>query len=78
MTSDKPPGVGIFAHDWPDFLTQKNVLGGQAWYYQQIFRLADDQEADPDLGILKVVGAYVKDELSRSRRVKKARRQPVV
>ncbi|WP_227506610.1 hypothetical protein [Marinobacter subterrani] len=54
------------------------MLGGQAWYYQQIFRLADDQEADPDLGILKAVGAYVKDELSRARRVKKARRQPVV
>ncbi|WP_286222691.1 hypothetical protein [Marinobacter apostichopi] len=50
-----------------------NVLGGQAWYYQQIFRLADDQEADPDLVILKAVGAYVKDELSRARKVKKAR-----
>ena len=50
-----------------------NVLGGQAWYYQQIFRLADGEEADPDLGILKAVGAFVKDELSRSRRVKKAR-----
>jgi hypothetical protein len=50
-----------------------NVLGGQAWYYQQIFRLADGEKADPDLGILKAVGAFVKDELSRSRRVKKAR-----
>ena len=49
------------------------MLGGQAWYYQQIFRLADGEEADPDLGILKAVGAFVKDELSRSRRVKKAR-----
>ncbi|MCR8915651.1 hypothetical protein [Marinobacter panjinensis] len=49
------------------------MLGGQAWYYQQIFRLADDEEVDPDLGILKAVGAYVKDELSRARRVKKAR-----
>ena len=49
-----------------------NVLGGQAWYYQQIFRLADGKEADPDLGILKAVGAYVKDELTRARGVKKA------
>ncbi|MFC4976723.1 hypothetical protein ACFPTY_20030 [Halomonas beimenensis] len=52
-----------------------NVLVGQAWYYQQIFRLADDKEANPDLGLLKAVGAYLKDELSRSRRVKKARRR---
>ena len=50
-----------------------NVLGGQAWYYQQIFRLADDEQADPDFGILKAIGAYVKDELTRARRVKKAR-----
>jgi 2,4-dienoyl-CoA reductase-like NADH-dependent reductase (Old Yellow Enzyme family) len=52
-----------------------NVLGGQAWYYQQIFRLADDKAVDPELGILKAVLAFVKDELSRSRAVKKARRQ---
>ena len=48
-------------------------MGGQAWHYQQIFRLADGEQADPDLGILKAVGAYVKDELSQARRVKKAR-----
>jgi hypothetical protein len=52
-----------------------NVLGGQAWYYQQIFRLADDKAVDPELGILKAVGAFLKDELSRSRAVKKARRK---
>jgi len=52
-----------------------NVLGGQAWFYQQIFRLADDEPVDPDMGVLKAVGAFVKDELGRSRAVKKARRQ---
>jgi len=67
--------VGNCTHDWLEVLTRKNVLGGQAWYYQQIFRLADGEEADPDLGILKAVGAYVKDELSRARRVKQALRQ---
>jgi hypothetical protein len=52
-----------------------NVLGGQAWYYQQIFRLADNEKADPDLGILKAIWAFLKDELGQSRRVKKALRQ---
>jgi len=52
-----------------------NVLGGQAWYYQQIFRLADDGKADPDLGIFKAIGAYLKDEMGQARRVKKVRRQ---
>ncbi|NMT63511.1 hypothetical protein [Marinobacter orientalis] len=52
-----------------------NVLGGQAWFYQQIFRLADGGEADADLGILKAAGAYLKDELSQARRVKKACRR---
>ncbi|WP_417568053.1 hypothetical protein [Marinobacter sp.] len=56
-------------------LKKINVLGGQSWYYQQIFRLADDEEADPDLGILKAAGAYVKDELSQARQVKKSLRQ---
>ncbi|MDL0433550.1 hypothetical protein QPM17_20605 [Marinobacter sp. TBZ242] len=49
------------------------MLGGQAWYYQQIIRLAGDEEADPDLGILKAVGAYVKDELSRAFLTRRAR-----
>lgn len=50
-----------------------NVLGAQAWYYQQIFRLADGKQAEPNLGILKALGAHIKDELSRARRVKQAR-----
>jgi len=40
--------------------------------------LADDQlhatHADPELGIFKAIGAYLKDEMGQARRVKKARR----
>ena len=48
-----------------------NVLGGQAWYYQQIFRLADNEAADPRMGILRAIGAYLLDELGQARRAKK-------
>ncbi len=49
-----------------------NVLGGQAWYYQQIFRLADGKPADTKMGILKAFSAYYWDEITTARRVKKA------
>ena len=51
-----------------------NVLGAQAWYYQQVFRLADRGRADTSLGMLAAAGAYLKDELATARRVHRARR----
>jgi len=52
-----------------------NVLGAQGWYYQQIFRLADQGAADPGLGMLQAAWAYFKDELATARRVHRARRE---
>jgi hypothetical protein len=37
--------------------------------------MADNEPVDPDLGLLKAVGAYMKDQLSRAQRVKKSLRQ---
>ncbi len=52
-----------------------NVLGSQAWYYQQIFRLADGKQPDTRLGIVQAFVAYLRDELQTAARVKWARRQ---
>jgi 2,4-dienoyl-CoA reductase-like NADH-dependent reductase (Old Yellow Enzyme family) len=52
-----------------------NVLGAQAWYYQQIFRLADRGAPDLDLGLLPAVAAYLKDECATALRVRRARRR---
>lgn len=52
-----------------------NVQGAQAWYYQQIFRLADGKPTNPKLGLLRAFAAYYADELMQARRVKKARKQ---
>lgn len=52
-----------------------NVLGSQAWYYQQIFRLADGKQPDTSLGIVPAFLAYYRDELQTAARVKWARRQ---
>ena len=49
-----------------------NVLGAQAWYYQQIFRLADHGRPDLNLGLLPALGAYLKDEFASSRRMRRA------
>lgn len=51
-----------------------NVIGGQAWYYQQIFHLADGRAPDLDLGILRAFGSYFADEIATARRVRKAER----
>lgn len=50
-----------------------NVLGGQAWYYQQIFRLADGLPPNLKLGIPRAFSAYFFDELKTALWVKKAR-----
>jgi 2,4-dienoyl-CoA reductase-like NADH-dependent reductase (Old Yellow Enzyme family) len=52
-----------------------NVLGAQAWYYQQIFRLADHGEPDLDLGLLPAAAAYLADEHGKARRMHRARRR---
>lgn len=52
-----------------------NVLGAQAWYYQQIFRLADRGAPDPDLGLLRAAAAYLADEYATAWRVHRARRR---
>lgn len=51
-----------------------NVLGAQAWYYQQIFRLADRGVPDLDLGLLPAAAAYLADELARAWSIRRARR----
>lgn len=64
---------GVFSPTSPVLpLKLLNVLGGQAWYYQQIFRLADGKPADTEMGILKAFSAYYWDEITTARRVKKA------
>ena len=54
-----------------------NVLGAQAWYYQQIFRLADEGRPDTGLGLLAASRAWLQDEIAAARRVRRARREPV-
>lgn len=51
-----------------------NVLGAQAWYYQQIFRLADRGAPDTGLGLLPAAAAYLADEFATAWRVRCARR----
>lgn len=49
-----------------------NVIGGQAWYYQQIFCLADGKPANTRLGVMGAFTAYFADELGSALRLKKA------
>lgn len=56
------------------FIKLVNVLGGQGWYYIQLFRLADGKPADPKLGMLSAFFGYLWDELSTAQRVRRARR----
>ena len=44
-----------------------NTFGAQAWYYCQLFRLADGQPADLGRGMLSSLVEYLRDELSRRR-----------
>jgi 2,4-dienoyl-CoA reductase-like NADH-dependent reductase (Old Yellow Enzyme family) len=41
-----------------------NTFGAQAWYYCQLFRLADGQPPDLDRGMLSSLVEYLRDELS--------------
>jgi 2,4-dienoyl-CoA reductase-like NADH-dependent reductase (Old Yellow Enzyme family) len=49
-----------------------NVFGAQAWYYCQIFRLADGRPAEPDRGLLASLAEYLGDELASARRMHRA------
>jgi 2,4-dienoyl-CoA reductase-like NADH-dependent reductase (Old Yellow Enzyme family) len=42
-----------------------NTFGAQAWYYCQLFRLADGQPADLNRGMLASLVEYLRDELAR-------------
>lgn len=54
------------------FIKSLNVVGAMAWYYQQLFRLADGLPADPQLGLFKAIRRYFADELGQARRVHRA------
>ena len=49
-----------------------NVLGAQAWYYQQLFHLADGEPVDLNLGVIGAFGRYFGDELSTAFRLKRS------
>ena len=59
------------------FIKLVNVLGGQAWYYLQLFRLGDGKLANPKLGLLPAFFGYLWDELSTAARVRRARKADV-
>ncbi len=52
-----------------------NVLGGQAWYYQQIFHLADGEAPNLKLGIPRAFGSYLADELKTAFRMKRGSKE---
>jgi 2,4-dienoyl-CoA reductase-like NADH-dependent reductase (Old Yellow Enzyme family) len=49
-----------------------NAFGAQAWYYCQLFRLADGQPVDRGRGMLSSLAEYLRDELSRGAGFKSA------
>ena len=49
-----------------------NVFGAQAWYYCQIFRLADGRSPELDRGLLASLAEYLGDELASARRMHRA------
>jgi 2,4-dienoyl-CoA reductase-like NADH-dependent reductase (Old Yellow Enzyme family) len=52
-----------------------NVLASQGWYYQQIFRIADTGAPDTRLGLGAAARAYLADEFTAARRLRRARRE---
>jgi 2,4-dienoyl-CoA reductase-like NADH-dependent reductase (Old Yellow Enzyme family) len=51
-----------------------NVLGAQAWYYQQIFRLADGLEAKPSMSLIGAFFKYLFNEWTTAFKVKRSSR----
>lgn len=52
-----------------------NVLGAQAWYYQQIFRLADGLEAKPSMSLIGALFKYLFNEWTTAFKVKRSSRR---
>ena len=52
-------------------LKMLNAFGAQSWFYCQLFRLADGRPADLDRGMLSTLSEYLRDELSRARRMRR-------
>jgi 2,4-dienoyl-CoA reductase-like NADH-dependent reductase (Old Yellow Enzyme family) len=50
-----------------------NVMGAQAWYYHQIFRLADGLEPDLDRGVMRSFSGHLLDELKTAWRSRRSR-----
>lgn len=50
-----------------------NVMGAQAWYYHQIFRLADGLDPDLDRGVLRSFGGHLVEEMKAALRSRHAR-----
>jgi len=49
-----------------------NTIGVQAWFYCQIFRLADGEPLQPERGMLPALLEYLRDEFSAARRMHRA------
>ncbi len=66
---------GIFSPASPVLpLKLINVLGAQAWYYQQIFRLADGLEAKPSMSLIGAFFKYLFNEWTTAFKVKRSSR----
>ena len=52
-----------------------NTFGAQAWYYCQLFRLADGRPADLKLGVGAALFEYLSDEMRAARRMHRAYRR---
>jgi len=49
-----------------------NVFAAQAWYYCQIFRLADGRPPELGLGLATALAEYLGDEFAAARRMHRA------
>jgi 2,4-dienoyl-CoA reductase-like NADH-dependent reductase (Old Yellow Enzyme family) len=55
-----------------------NAFGAMAWYYCQLFRLADGRPSERDRGMLSSLVEYLRDELATASRVRRAYRNVAV
>jgi 2,4-dienoyl-CoA reductase-like NADH-dependent reductase (Old Yellow Enzyme family) len=49
-----------------------NAFASQAWFYCQLFRVADGEPPDPERGMLPSLFEYLRDELTTARRMHRA------